>query len=64
MREELAAAAPRAIEVNTGSLVLPAIIVEAGNHAARRILEFPTSTIRNTHTRRVAGAKSPSPGRN
>jgi hypothetical protein len=34
---------------------LPALIVAAGDQAARRFLEFFTATIRNPHTRRAYG---------
>jgi hypothetical protein len=35
--------------------ILPAIIAQAGDHAARRFIEFFTATIRNAHTRRAYG---------
>jgi integrase/recombinase XerD len=36
-----------------GGLILPAVIADAGDHAARRVSEFFTATIRNGHTRRA-----------
>jgi integrase/recombinase XerD len=36
-----------------GGLILPAVIADAGDHAARRFIEFFTATIRNGHTRRA-----------
>ena len=48
------------IEANKGSIstgsngpILPAIIAQAGDHAARRFIEFFTATIRNGNTRRA-----------
>jgi site-specific recombinase XerD len=35
--------------------ILPAIIAQAGDHAARRFIEFFTATIRNGNTRRAYG---------
>ena len=35
--------------------ILPAIIAQAGDHAARRFIEFFTATIRNAHSRRAYG---------
>jgi integrase/recombinase XerD len=37
----------------TGGPLLPAIIAQAGDHAARRFIEFFTATIRNANTRRA-----------
>jgi integrase/recombinase XerD len=39
----------------TGNPILPAIIADAGEHAARRYIEFFTATIRNGNTRRAYG---------
>src|SRR5947208_4888157 len=39
---------------NSG-LIVPAIIADAGDHAARRFIEFFTATIRNGNTRRAYG---------
>ena len=36
---------------HSGSLTVPAIIADAGDHAARRFLEFFTANIRNPNTR-------------
>jgi integrase/recombinase XerD len=37
----------------TGNPILPAIIADAGEHAARRFIEFFTAAIRNVNTRRA-----------
>src|SRR5271166_7056704 len=50
------------VKTSTGSItgtnsgpILPAIIAHAGDHAARRFIEFFTATIRNRNTRRAYG---------
>src|SRR5215510_7353360 len=40
-----------AVGTTTGSLVVPTMIADAGDHAARRFLEFFAATIRNKNTR-------------
>ena len=37
--------------VTTGSIFVPTLIADAGDHAARRFLEFFAATIRNKNTR-------------
>jgi site-specific recombinase XerD len=51
MNTELAPTPPRGIVSTSGSPILPAIVADAGDAAARRFLEFFTATIRNAHTR-------------
>ena len=46
-----AAKAPRIPAVAAASIVVPAIVADAGDHAARRFLEFFAATIRNKNTR-------------
>jgi integrase/recombinase XerC len=46
-----AAKAPRISATVAASIVVPAIIADAGDHAARRFLEFFAATIRNKNTR-------------
>jgi hypothetical protein len=43
--------APRISAAVAASIVVPAIIVDAGDRAARRFLEFIAATIRNRNTR-------------
>ena len=45
-------ASERASPVASGSM-LPAIVTEAGPHAAERFIEFFTANLRNAHTRRA-----------
>jgi site-specific recombinase XerD len=47
----LAAKAPRISAAAAASIVVPAIIADAGEHATRRFLEFFAATIRNRNTR-------------
>ncbi|HVC59350.1 MAG TPA: site-specific integrase [Acetobacteraceae bacterium] len=46
-----AATAPRISRTVAASIVVPAIVADAGDHAARRHLEFFAATIRNENTR-------------
>jgi site-specific recombinase XerD len=46
-----AAKAPRISAAVAASIVVPAIIADAGEHATRRFLEFFAATIRNRNTR-------------
>lgn len=41
------------ITVTSSSPILPAIIVDAGEKAGKRFIEFFTATIRNANTRRA-----------
>jgi site-specific recombinase XerD len=41
------------VSAGNGGPLLPAIIAQAGDHAARRFIEFFTATIRNGNTRRA-----------
>lgn len=50
MSFEIIPTAPTTLAIGSGPIV-PAIIADAGDHAARRFLEFFTATIRNAHTR-------------
>ncbi len=45
--------AGRGIAARGGGFVLPAVIADAGDQAARRFIEFFTATIRNPNTRRA-----------
>lgn len=51
MSTELTKSSGRAITGITGGLIIPAIVADAGDHAARRFVEFFTATIRNPNTR-------------
>jgi integrase/recombinase XerD len=42
---------PASLTANAAETVIPALVVIAGEHAARRFLEFFTATIRNRNTR-------------
>jgi hypothetical protein len=42
---------PRTAVSVSGSVVIPAAIADAGEHAVRRFLEFFAATIRNRNTR-------------
>jgi integrase len=53
MHSELAKATNGTITGTSSGPILPAIIAEAGDHAARRFIEFFTATIRNGNTRRA-----------
>jgi site-specific recombinase XerD len=44
-------ASSTAVGSTTGNLVVPTLIADAGDHAARRFLEFFAATIRNKNTR-------------
>jgi hypothetical protein len=57
MQFEIVETSVGSISTATGEPVLPAIIAQAGDHAARRFIEFFTATIRNGNTRR-ANAKA------
>jgi site-specific recombinase XerD len=46
-----AAKAPRISATVAASIVVPAIVADAGDHAGRRFLEFFAATIRNKNTR-------------
>jgi site-specific recombinase XerD len=46
-----AATAPRISATVAASIVVPAIVADAGDHAARRFLEFVAGTVRNRNTR-------------
>jgi site-specific recombinase XerD len=46
-----AARAPRISATAAASIVVPAIVADAGDHAARRFLEFFAATLRNKNTR-------------
>jgi hypothetical protein len=50
--------APRS---NGSGFTLPAIIADAGDHAARRFVEFFTATIRHANTRLSRSRNSVSP---
>jgi site-specific recombinase XerD len=43
--------ASRTVIVAAGAVVVPAVIAHAGDHAAKRFLEFFAATIRNKNTR-------------
>ncbi len=53
MPNELIEISPHGIAHRSGGILLPATIADAGEHAARRFVEFFTATIRNTNTRRA-----------
>ena len=54
MPNQLASPSPTAIATGTSSgPILPAIIADAGDKAAKRFIEFFTATIRNGNTRRA-----------
>jgi site-specific recombinase XerD len=53
MPNELVNASLRAIALPASSFILPAVIADAGDHAAKRFVEFFTATIRNPHTRKA-----------
>jgi site-specific recombinase XerD len=53
MPNELIEISPHGIARRSGGILLPATIADAGDHAARRFVEFFTATIRNTNTRRA-----------
>ncbi|WP_159452167.1 hypothetical protein [Singulisphaera sp. GP187] len=42
-----------AIARHSGSLIVPAIVADAGDQAARRFVELFTATIRNANTRQA-----------
>ena len=52
MGSELVGVSARGV-TGKGQPTIPAIIADAGDHAARRFLEFFTATIRNPNTRRA-----------
>ena len=51
MSQEIIAPRPRASLATLGEVVVPTVIADAGEHAARRFLEFFAATIRNKNTR-------------
>lgn len=51
MNQLVPVAASTAVEWTAGSFVVPAIIADAGDQAAKRFLEFFAATIRNKNTR-------------
>src|SRR4051795_12846886 len=51
MSQEVIAPPARASLAVHGEILLPRVIAEAGDHAARRFIEFFTATIRNRNTR-------------
>src|SRR5690242_17745765 len=51
MSQLLTIAPDRATAVTARGIVVPAVIADAGEHAARRFLEFFAATIRNKNTR-------------
>lgn len=53
MPNELVKASPHDIARTASGFVLPAVIVDAGDQAAKRFVEFFTATIRNPHTRKA-----------
>ena len=53
MQSEINTATKGSVSVGNGGPLLPAIIAQAGDHAARRFIEFFTATIRNANTRRA-----------
>ncbi len=53
MQSEIITAPKGSITIGSGGPLLPAIIAQAGDHAARRFIEFFTATIRNGNTRRA-----------
>jgi integrase/recombinase XerD len=55
MKNELVVAAEMTAPAMPSGPILPAIIADAGEKAARRFIEFFTATIRNDNTRRAYG---------
>jgi site-specific recombinase XerD len=53
MPNELVKTPPHGIARHTSGFLLPAVIADAGDQAAKRFVEFFTATIRNPHTRRA-----------
>lgn len=53
MQSEIVKASKGSVTAGNGGAILPAIIAQAGDHAARRFIEFFTATIRNANTRRA-----------
>jgi integrase/recombinase XerD len=53
MQSELVKGPQGSVSAGNGGPLLPAIIAQAGDHAARRFIEFFTATIRNGNTRRA-----------
>ena len=53
MQSEIVKATKGSISPGNAGPIIPAIIAEAGDHAARRFIEFFTATIRNGNTRRA-----------
>jgi integrase/recombinase XerD len=53
MQSEIVGAANGSVSTGNGGPIIPAIIAEAGDNAARRFIEFFTATIRNKNTRRA-----------
>src|SRR5262245_28620316 len=51
MRQLVPLTPSTAVGSTTGSILVPTIIADAGEHAARRFLEFFAATIRNKNTR-------------
>ena len=51
MSQQLTIAPDRTTIVTARGIVVPAVIADAGEHAARRFLEFFAATIRNKNTR-------------
>jgi integrase/recombinase XerD len=55
MQAEIVKTSPGGITSTSSAPILPAIIADAGDRAARRFIEFFTATIRNGNTRRAYG---------
>ncbi len=53
MQSEIVKSSKGSVSAGNGGPLLPAIIAQAGDHAARRFIEFFTATIRNGNTRRA-----------
>ncbi len=53
MQSAIIKATKESVSVGSGGPIIPAIIAQAGDHAARRFIEFFTATIRNGNTRRA-----------
>ena len=51
MNKLAAKSAARTVARTSGNVIVPAVIADAGDHAARRFLEFFAATIRNKNTR-------------
>ena len=51
MNELVPKSASQTLRSVAGSVVVPILIADAGDHAARRFLEFFAATIRNKNTR-------------